>query len=326
MKQKWYFFTLAFFVLSTITLAVLLYQAKKGSITDVFATGNTDCKYQYLNPLRCEPELAKQKKEYVALRNELLGFIEETKQKKSATHVSVYFRDLQNGPIMSIGGQENFAPASLLKVPLMVMYYKKAETENELLQRKNKIIGNSEAVQQDIKPEKTIEVGKTYNIDELINVMITHSDNTAWHALLADLRQQYSEEDFVITLSDLGIIDPRAKGEQYVTVQAYASIFRILYNSSYLNLEMSNKALELLSQSTFNDGLVAGVPEGIKVAHKFGINKDGAEIQLHDCGIVYFPDNPYLLCVMTRGDSIPELQSVIAYISKDVYEEVSSRQ
>jgi hypothetical protein len=47
--------------------------------------------------------------------------------------------------------------------------------------------------------------------------------------------------------------------------------------------------------------------------------------QLHDCGIVYFPDNPYIICVMTRGDDVNELAPVVAHISKMVYDEFESR-
>jgi beta-lactamase class A len=326
MRQRWYFFTLAFFILSTVTLAVFLYQTlQKNNVIAAFPNGSKECVYQFLNPLRCEPRPVLQKKEYVALRNELLEFIEEEKKKGTITHVSVYFRDLQNGPTMGIEVQENFAPASLLKVPLMITYYKKAEEDPTLLKKKLKIIGGMSSLSQNIKPQQPVENGKVYEREELLQYLITQSDNTAWEALLNDIKQNFSEEDFVMTLSDLGVIDPRTKGDQYIMVGAYASIFRILYNASYLNLDMSNKALELLSQSVFKSGLVAGVPKGIKVAHKFGERKNGDEQQLHDCGVVYFLKNPYLLCVMTKGNSIQELEPIIAQVSKKVYEEVASR-
>jgi beta-lactamase class A len=323
MKNKWYGVLLFFFIVSTGVLAFFLYQERTGN--RFVLSANTTCSYEYLNPLRCEPGLARQKKEYVALRNELLEFIETEKKKGNVNLVAIYFRDLQNGPALSINSQEFFAPASLLKVPLMITYYKKAESDPGLLNKKLQIVGDVSPLPQNVKPQKSVEFGKIYNRDELIHYLIAQSDNTAWEALLNDLRQNYSEEDFVSTLSDLGIIDPRAKGDQYITVQSYASLFRILYNSSYLNLEMSNKALDVLSQTEFDEGIHGGVPEGTKVAHKFGERKNGDEQQLHDCGIVYYPQNPYLLCVMTKGKNISELLPIIQRVSKEVYEEVEGR-
>jgi poly(A) polymerase Pap1 len=88
---------------------------------------------------------------------------------------------------------------------------------------------------------------------------------------------------------------------------------------------MSNKALEVLSQTEFDECIHGSVPEGTKVAHKFGERKNGKEQQLHDCGIVYYPQNPYLLCVMTKGKNISELLPIIKHVSKEVYDEVSSR-
>jgi hypothetical protein len=43
------------------------------------------------------------------------------------------------------------------------------------------------------------------------------------------------------------------------------------------------------------------------------------ERQLHDCGIVYAPGKPYLICIMTRGSDFKRLSPVIAQISKQVY-------
>jgi len=299
--------------------------AKQNNLDEPFAT-NKKCPYKNINQLRCEPELAKKKKEYVVLKSDLVDYIETEKKDGSITSASVYFRDLQNGPIMSINEQELFAPASLLKVPLMITYFKKAEEDPSVLKRKLTVAGNIQSLPQNITAEKSAEKGKTYTIDELIALLITQSDNTSWKMLLNDLRKEYSENYFVMILSDLGIIDPRKSDDmQYITVQSYASIFRILYNSSYLNLAMSDKALGLLSQSVFNDGIVAGIPEGIKVAHKFGERKEGTEQQLHDCGIVYYPQNPYLICIMTKGQDILTQEKIIQQISKDIYQEIEER-
>jgi len=102
----------------------------------------------------------------------------------------------------------------------------------------------------------------------------------------------------------------------------------MLYNASYLNKELSEKALQYLSEVDFKQGLVSGVPQGIVVAHKFGEKVFGssAEIkQLHDCGIVYYPRHPYLLCVMTRGASFEYLDDTIRQISSLVYQEVDAQ-
>lgn len=53
---------------------------------------------------------------------------------------------------------------------------------------------------------------------------------------------------------------------------------------------------------------------------KRGVSR-GAK-QFHDCGIVYHPANPYLLCVMGRGEDFWELTKSVADVSRIVYEEV----
>lgn len=65
------------------------------------------------------------------------------------------------------------------------------------------------------------------------------------------------------------------------------------------------------------------------MAHKFGLlsEKDDAgkviARQLHDCGIVYHPARPYVLCVMTKSAApIEKIEGYIAEVSKRVYQEV----
>jgi hypothetical protein len=116
----------------------------------------------------------------------------------------------------------------------------------------------------------------------------------------------------------------------YITPQQVATLFKVLYNGTYLSHDFSEQALRLMSESSFTQGLVAGVPSSTVVSHKFGIvgiTSGGVETEheLHDCGIIYAPNNPYLLCVMTRGASgLSNIENTIADISKTVYQRVTS--
>jgi len=47
-------------------------------------------------------------------------------------------------------------------------------------------------------------------------------------------------------------------------------------------------------------------------------------VQLHDCGIVYYPQRPYVICVMTKGRDLDVLKNVIKGISEIVYEHQGS--
>jgi beta-lactamase class A len=111
-----------------------------------------------------------------------------------------------------------------------------------------------------------------------------------------------------------------------MSVRTYSSFFRILYNASYLTPNMSEKALELLSQTTYGFGIKDGVPKGITVARKFGERSFTSDShQLHDCGIVYYPSHPYLLCVMSRGQNMETLKEVIQETSSKIYTDLDTR-
>jgi len=180
---------------------------------------------------------------------------------------------------------------------LMVHLGYKAEKNPEILKQNitNQIETNGVSI-QNIKPTETMAPDQNYTIEDLINRMIIYSDNDAYN----DLTKNIDGNEILQTYKDLDIdisqIFTNPNGN-ILTVRDYASFFRILYNASYLNKDMSEKALNLLSQTEYKQGLVAGVPNKIQVAHKFGerIYKDTNEVQLHDCGIVYLPQKPYLL-------------------------------
>lgn len=277
-------------------------------------------KYPLLNPiLALDP--AHDLNEIKPFNHKIKVLVDEVVRSGRATQVAVYFRGLENGPFYGANVDEKFSPVSLLKLPLMIASLKVAETYPGLLDRRAR---NDQEPSPAHYKTRTLERGAEYTVEELLRAMIVSSDNSA----LLTLRKLVPDEAVDVLFRDFGLVIPGVRGaEDSLSVREYASFFRILYNATYLNGPMSQKALAYLSDSEFKLGLVAGVPPGTVVAHKFGerYHVENSVKQLHDCGIVYYPEHHYVLCVMSRGSDFDALSSVIKDVSAMVYGEVATQ-
>ncbi len=275
--------------------------------------------YTYTNPLlECEVAEGVIDARQENFHHDVEAFVTHLQEEQGLSDVAVYFRDLNNGPTFGMRQEDEFFPASLLKVPVMMAYYHWSEEELTLLQEKILYEAPKDfGVMTTIKPREELREGQMYTVEELVRRMIVYSDNQALGLLTSRLPLEKMKDLFtMLGVGDDVLSDPDAK----LTVKEYAAFFRILFNSSYLSRENSEKALTLLASTDYHDSLPAGVPEGIPVAHKFGEAGTGdVERQLHDCGIVYFPNHPYLACIMTRGHDTEMLKDVIQRISQFMY-------
>jgi beta-lactamase class A len=240
-----------------------------------------------------------------------------------AESAAVYFRSLSEGMWFGIGEKDKFAPASILKVPIMMAYYKMAEKDRPILEKKLKYVRTEPETQTDFAPSPA-KSGRSYTVEQLIGFMIANSDNDAGTALISGLPMQ----NFIDTFHNFGIdVNRITAQDEFVSLKKVASLLRVLYNASYLNEKMSERALGHLLHSTFQEGIRAGVPPEYPVAHKFGIRTDkgGESRQLHEVAIVYYHGNPYLLAVMTKGKAADHsrLAGLIKDISAMIFHEVS---
>jgi beta-lactamase class A len=242
-----------------------------------------------------------------------------------AKEVSVYYRDLLDGPWFGVNDNKEFNPASMLKVPVMAAWLKRAEKDPQLLKR---VIINhypdDMGGAQNIKPSRSAKQGTSYSVEELLHLMMNYSDNNATRLLY----DQISTEEINDVMRGMGV-DIQNINVNSLTVHSYSSFFRILYNASYLNREMSEKALQLLSLEDFPQGIISGVPKGIVVASKFGESTEGPSDNiklLHEFGIVYHAKHPYILGIMTKGSDFVQLANVIQGVSQLVYSEVNAEQ
>lgn len=286
--------------------------------------------YQYVNKeVVCGKHDVIGKVAYEVLRGEIVHYISSEVAAGNISETSVYFRDLQHGPIFGIDDMAEFAPASLLKLPLALTYINLSSTNPNLLRTELAYDGDASVGIQTFSSKEELVPHKRYSIEYLLYNMIAHSDNSSYVVLSSYLANSLPNGNniFLRTYQELGLLTPSNVLDNSITVRGYATIFRLLYGAAYLNEQDSELVLSWLAQSTFNLGLKAGVPANIVVAHKFGerFSDDSNEKQLHDCGIVYYPQNPYLLCIMTRGNDWNAQVKTIATISEMVYKEVDFR-
>ncbi len=244
-----------------------------------------------------------------------------------AKRISVWVRDLDSRLWAASNEFERYAPASLMKLPLMIAYYKLAEVQPEILNAKL-VYKHSEVLNdslQNFRPAQPLVEGQEYSVQELIEHMMAESDNNAAAMLLSRVDTSLINN----TLVELGVRIPRDENVyDFVTAKSYANIFRILYNASYLNREYSEKALELMANSSFK-GIAESLPKETSVSHKFGerevVNTATGLVdsrELHDCGIIYKNGKPYSLCIMTEGKNFDDLLSIIKDISRLTYEKI----
>lgn len=287
--------------------------------------GAEEGKYRFINPL-LECDIAKgvidtQKTHF---GDDLERFMERDPHVLAVADVAVYFRDLNNGPTFGVDINEPFIPASLLKVPVMMAWFAASENDSGALDRMIAFpakIPSPEPGTQLILPRNPLVPGRIYRAEELIEHAITQSDNQAVALLIEHIPARSIRNLYEV----LGVPDAVLDGpDGRLSVKQYSTFFRILFNASYLDHRNSEKALELLSRTEFDRGIVAGVPTSTRVAHKFGEAGTMDEHQIHDCGIVYYPNHPYLLCIMTRGGEIEELEEAIIAVSRFVYENVDA--
>lgn len=319
-EQKiWWLNHALFFLAITVLLLLSISDCHKNLLPEKGGIENRQL--LFVNPFRdCKGDIGFDTKELVSFKQHMEGFIKEETKANIIKSSAVYFKDLNNCSWFSINEREKFSPGSLLKVPLLTGYLKKVETDTQLLKKKVQFVRDEEFVDsQHIKPVKEIEKGKTYTIEDLLYRAIVYSDNKA-------ARQLFYLDNGTSFFKAFNNILPHhnIKLEQHISINVrdYAEFFTALYNASYLNRDMADVALKWLAEIDFKKGLVAGIPANVRIAHKFGERGTGQDVEFHDCGIIYYPQHPYLLCAMAKGENEENLIKNIKEISGLTYQYV----
>ena len=274
--------------------------------------------------LECSGELNGDAK-LVRARRSVVSLVREAQQADPSLRVSVYARDLNNGPWIGVDERELFVPASLNKVPVLIYVLARAESDpsslDQLLTYPGPEAMESESSLGEEMADHRMEAGAEYSIRDLLFRMIGFSDNHAKELLMGGV----SEADVEALMQIVHAGNTTVDGRLLTDAKTYASIFRVLYNANFLDRGMSEYALDLLTRSHFQEGIRRYIPEEIPIASKFGFSEDPSgrprAARVHECGIIYQPDAPYVLCVMTRSEqaSEAEMAEVMAQVSRTIW-------
>ena len=107
--------------------------------------------------------------EIASFKGNVLKFLSARRNEK----VSLYFRELNDGLWFSVGDTEQFIPASLRKVPLMIAILKQAEKEKDLLDRQVEYDRSSDDTsRQNFKPSQMLVAGNKYKFQGALQLFL----------------------------------------------------------------------------------------------------------------------------------------------------------
>jgi beta-lactamase class A len=224
--------------------------------------------------------------------------------------------NLETGESYSINEHKVFGSASLYKLWVMGTAYE------EIQQGKldpNEVLSDSV---EDLNAEFNIatdeaeltEGTETFTVNDALTQMITISHNYAAMLLTrrlgaAQIVEYMKREGF--NESTLGSFN----GQPSTTAHDAELFFEKLYHGELANKKYTDEMMTLLKNQQLNGKIPENLPENTVIAHKTGELNDYS----HDAGIVFLPENDYIIVVLSQSDYPPGAVERIAQISKAVY-------
>jgi beta-lactamase class A len=274
-------------------------------------------------------------------RDSILDKIQARIQLEPGAQVGLAYIDLGSGDTLFLNADTSFHAASTMKVPVMIEVFRRSSTGSFGMKQRLMVVnqfasivdGSAYALDPHSDSDTTLyhRIGGRVPVDTLLRLMIIRSSNLATNTLIALV----SAEDVTRTMRSLGaqrilvlrgVEDGKAFDKGLInttTARDLAIILRAIEEGRAGSPEATREMRQNLLADEFNDKIPAGLPAGIRVAHKTG----EITAHSHDAAIVYPPGrSPYVLVVLTRGiQDGAKASKLIADISSIVYARNSGR-
>ena len=231
----------------------------------------------------------------------------------------LYVIDINTGFAYGVNENDQFEPASLNKLAVMAAIFIEEEAGNIDLESKYKLKNEDKVGGAGSLSAQRQGYEITYR--NLIRLMGKQSDNTAFNIL----RKTLGEETINNTLEKIGM-ESTSLTENRTTPKDIGRFFEELWNGNLISNEHKDELLGYLTDTLYEEWITAGVPDEVRVAHKFGRETN----IVNDAGIVFSekpsgPDGPqglrpFILILMSKGVVEREADTIYPELARIVYE------
>jgi beta-lactamase class A len=252
---------------------------------------------------------------------------------ESSGDVAVAFQTLDGHTAWSFRAQDPFHAASTMKIPVMIELFHQVRQDklrlDDALPIKNQFYSLVDGSTFTLDPNDDSEtdlykaVGQTRTLSQLCNLMITVSSNLATNLLI----QKLGVGSIRATVHSLhadgmnvlrGVEDNKAfeKGLNNTTnAQGLAVLLEAIAKGEAVDADASGQMVAILERQKFNEGIPAGVPAGMQVAHK-----TGELTKLHHDAAIVYAKRPFVLIILVRGmPDIRDSSALMADITRQLY-------
>jgi beta-lactamase class A len=259
------------------------------------------------------------------LWEKLAGQIHDIDQKLDGV-LGVAILDFASGHTFLLHADEIFPQASSIKIAVLAELYRQAQQAGP----KDAKLADLYTVQSgDLVPDSDIMGGLTPGTTRITNrdlatMMVAVSDNSATNVLIdrvgmKNVNNLMGSLGLAHTLLRRKMMDIQAANEGRENVSTPREMMILLadiYEGKVLNKEMTEDFFKMLS--THKDSFLPRLlPDSVRVANKPG----ELEAVRNDSGVVFVPNRPYVICVMTtylRNER--EGENTISSISEAAYQ------
>ena len=256
--------------------------------------------------------------------------------REPGAQVGVAYIDLASGDTLFLNPDTSFHAASTMKVPVMIELFRGAEAGRFSMDQRLLVVnkfasivdGSAYALDAGSDSDSSLyrRIGDRVSVDSLLRLMITRSSNLATNTLIALAgAPQATETMRLLGARKIQVLRGVEDGKAFdrglnntTTARDLAIILRAIEEGRAASAGATQAMREILLAQEFNEKIPAGVPAGVRVAHKTGEITSHS----HDAAIVYPPGRrPYILVILTRGIRDGEkADRMIADLSRLIYE------
>jgi beta-lactamase class A len=249
--------------------------------------------------------------------------------------VAVAYYDPVTRDTLLINGHRRYHAASTMKLPVLIELARRVDagelTWEQTIPVRNSFRSLADGSQYSLDlgddSDSTLyaQIGHDLAIERLARLMIVRSSNLATNVLLERLDPcRVNATAHALGADSIAVLRGVEDGKAYAlglnnttTARDLALLLDGIARGRAASKAQTAKMLEFLLDQEFNDGIPAGLPPGVRVAHKTG----WITATSHDAAIVYPPGRgPYVLVILTRGYEEPQQASrLMADLSGMVY-------